>query len=88
LLFCPGQCLRLWLFSLLFFLFFCNFWMCTSLDVEAGFDIHYLKKDYLTKPTLFRLLKIITFSPLSPSHHIKYAKRYKFGVLNIVKKSN
>jgi hypothetical protein len=25
------------------------------------------------------------FSPLSASHHIKYAKRYKFGVLNVDK---
>jgi hypothetical protein len=35
---------------------------------------------------LFSLLKILMFSPLSPSHHIKYAKRHKFGVLNIGKK--
>jgi hypothetical protein len=35
---------------------------------------------------LFSLLKILTFSPLSPSHHIKYAKRHKFRVLNIGKK--
>jgi glucose-6-phosphate-specific signal transduction histidine kinase len=37
---------------------------------------------------LLRFLKILTFSPLSPSHHIKYAKRHKFEVLNIGKKSN
>jgi hypothetical protein len=33
--------------------------------------------DYITK-VLFRLLKILTFSPLSLSHHIKYVKRHKF----------
>jgi glucose-6-phosphate-specific signal transduction histidine kinase len=37
---------------------------------------------------LFRFLKILTFSPLSPSNHIKYVKRHKFEVLNIGKKSN
>jgi hypothetical protein len=35
---------------------------------------------------LFSLLKFLMFSPLSPSHHIKYVKRHMFGVLNIGKK--
>jgi hypothetical protein len=35
---------------------------------------------------LFSWLKFSTFSPLSPSHHIKYGKRHMFGVLNISKK--
>jgi hypothetical protein len=35
----------------LFFLSFCNFWLCTSLDVETGFDIHYLKKVNNAKQT-------------------------------------
>jgi hypothetical protein len=34
----------------------------------------------------FRLLAILTFSLLFPSHHIKYVKRHEFGVLNIGKK--
>jgi hypothetical protein len=35
---------------------------------------------------LFSLLKFLKFSQLSPLHHIKYAKRHMFGVLNIGKK--
>jgi hypothetical protein len=37
-------------------------------------------------PALFNWLKILTLSPLSSSHHIKYAKRHIFRVLNIGEK--